>query len=78
MDSRRRNWNELTTFFNFPFEISKLIYTTNIIENLNHNIRKISKSKGVFNSIDSLKKVIYLAIEKQLKKGLNIKMQIRP
>ncbi|WWV63641.1 transposase [Mycoplasmopsis felis] len=43
--SWRDNFEELVTFFNFPKEIRKLIYTTNIIENLNRNIRKITKTK---------------------------------
>ncbi|UWV84498.1 IS256 family transposase [Mycoplasmopsis felis] len=47
--SWRDNFEELVTFFNFPKEIRKLIYTTNIIENLNRNIRKIiTKQKLLF------------------------------
>jgi len=36
----RSNWGDLTPFFNFPIEIGKIIYTTNLIDNLNGNIRK--------------------------------------
>lgn len=66
--SWRENLEELTTFFNYPTEIRKLIYTTNVIENLNRNIRKITKTKGAFPTIDSLSKVVYLAITEQTKK----------
>jgi transposase-like protein len=65
--SWRKNFDELVTFFEFPTEIRKLIYTTNPIENLNRNIRKISKNKS-FPNMKSLSKVIYLAINNQTKK----------
>ena len=65
--SWRKNFDELVTFFEFPSEIRKLIYTTNPIENLNRNIRKISKNKS-FPNMKSLSKVIYLAIRNQTKK----------
>ncbi|WP_438340910.1 transposase [Mycoplasma sp. 125] len=55
-------------FFNFPAEIRKLIYTTNVIENLNRNIRKISKNKTSFPTDDSLIKIIYFAIQNQVEK----------
>ena len=57
----------LVTFFEFPVEIRKLIYTTNPIENLNRNIRKVSKNKS-FPNMKSLSKVVYLAINNQAKK----------
>jgi len=56
------NWDELTVFFGFPPEIRKIIYTTNIIENLNGKIRKYTKSKGSFPTDDAVKKSVYLAI----------------
>lgn len=40
VQSWHRNWDELTAFFEFPVDIRKIIYTTNIIENLNGKIRK--------------------------------------
>ena len=46
--SWNQNIDELTTFFNFPKELRKLIYTTNSIKNLNRNIRKLTKSKNGF------------------------------
>lgn len=66
--SWRDNFDELVTFFNFPSEIRKLIYTTNVIENLNRNIRKISKNKTSFPTEESLMKIVYFAIQNQLKK----------
>lgn len=54
----RRNWDELTAFFDFPPEIHTIIYTTNIIENLNGNIRKYTKNKLSFPTDDALKKSI--------------------
>uniref|UniRef100_UPI00398C76E8 transposase n=1 Tax=Mycoplasmopsis felis TaxID=33923 RepID=UPI00398C76E8 len=66
--SWRDNFEELVTFFNFPKEIRKLIYTTNIIENLNRNIRKITKTKTSFTTEESLMKSVYFAINNQLAK----------
>ena len=66
--SWRDNLDELTTFFKFPFELRKLIYTTNIIENLNRNIRKITKTKNNFTNVKSLEKLVYLAIQNQVSK----------
>lgn len=66
--SWRENFDELTTFFSYPPEIRKLIYTTNVIENLNRNIRKITKNKGTFPSDDALAKIVFLAIEQQTKR----------
>ena len=43
----KNNFHELVTFFDYPTEIRKMIYTTNTIENLNRNIRKITKTKGL-------------------------------
>ncbi|WP_436358437.1 IS256 family transposase [Mycoplasma sp. 480] len=70
--SWRNNFDELSTFFNFPKEIRKLIYTTNVIENLNRNIRKISKNKTSFPTEDSLMKIVYFAIQNQLEKWKTI------
>ena len=50
--SWRNNWDDLTVFFQFPLEIRKIIYTTNLIENLNGKIRKYTKSKLSFPSDD--------------------------
>ena len=60
--SWRNNWDDLTVFFHFPLEIIKIIYTTNLIENLNGRIRKYTKSKLSFPSDDAVKKTVYLSI----------------
>ena len=59
----RRNWADLSTFFAYPDEIRKVIYTTNAIESLNSVIRKAIKKRKIFPHDQSALKVIYLAIE---------------
>lgn len=66
--SWENNWEELTTFFDFPAEIRKIIYTTNLIENLNGKIRKYTKNKMSFPTDQALKKSVYLAIFEITKK----------
>lgn len=68
IDSWRRNWTELSVFFDFPIEIRKIIYTTNLIENLNGKIRKYTKTKMSFPTDDAVKKTVYLAIIEVTKK----------
>ena len=60
--SWRNNWDDLTVFFQFPLEIRKIIYTTNLIENLNGKIRKYTKAKLSFPSDDAVKKTVYLSL----------------
>ena len=55
------NWAKLATYFKYPKEIRKLIYTTNVIEGFNRQLRKVTKSKSVFPSDDALFKMLYLA-----------------
>lgn len=62
--SWEENWDILSTFFGYPPEIRKIIYTTNIIEGLNRQFRKITKNKPSFTNDDSLKKMLYLASQK--------------
>ena len=57
------NWDELTSFLKYPKELRRIIYTTNIIENLNRNIRKFTKNKTMFPDDDALRKSIYLALK---------------
>jgi putative transposase len=68
IQSWRNNWDELTVFFDFPLEIRKIIYTTNLIENLNGKIRKYTKNKMAFPTDDALKKSVYLALMQITKK----------
>lgn len=62
------NWEELTVFFEFPLEIRKIIYTTNLIENLNGKIRKYTKNKLSFPTDEAVLKSVYLAIREATKK----------
>jgi transposase-like protein len=55
------NWDILSTFFAYPTDIRRIIYTTNIIEGLNRQFRKITKNKPTFANDDSLRKMLYLA-----------------
>ena len=60
--SWRENWANLSTYFKFPEEVRRLIYTTNTIEGFNRQLRKVTKSKSVFPTDDSLFKMLYLAM----------------
>lgn len=60
--SWRNNWPQISTFFKYPSEIRKIIYTTNAIENFNRGLRKVTKAKAVFPTDDALFKSIYLAM----------------
>ena len=62
--SWEENWDILSTFFAYPQEIRKIIYTTNIIEGLNRQFRQITKNKPSFTNDDSLRKMLYLASRK--------------
>jgi len=62
------NWDRLSNYFKYPKEIRKVIYTTNIIESFNSQLRKVTKTKRVFSSDMALFKLIYLAYG-NLKKG---------
>ena len=55
------NWEDVNSFFQFPNEIRRIMYTTNIIEGLNRQYRKVTKTKSVFPSDTSLEKMLYLA-----------------
>lgn len=58
--SWRSNWTELATFFRYPAEIRKIIYTTNMIESYHRQLRKVTKPKSVFPTDDALLKILYL------------------
>jgi len=62
IQSWRTNWSELTSYFDFPMEIRKIIYTTNTIENVNRGIRKYTKTKVQFPDDMSAQKAVYMAI----------------
>ena len=60
--SWRDNWPNLSTYFKYPKEVRRLIYTTNTIEGFNRQLRKVTKAKSVFPTDDSLLKMLYLAM----------------
>ena len=60
--SWQEHWANLSTYFKYPLEVRTLIYTTNTIEGFNRQLRKVTKSKTVFPTDDSLLKMLYLAM----------------
>lgn len=66
--SWEQNWPELSTFFKYPDEMRRLIYTTNAVEGFHRMLRKFTKTKTNFPTDDSLKKSIYLSIKEIEKK----------
>jgi transposase-like protein len=62
------NWDILSTFYAYPPEIRKIIYTTNIIEGVHRQFRKVTKTKSVFPNDDALRKILYLASNNIVKK----------
>jgi transposase-like protein len=59
--SWRQNWDNLATFFKYPQEIRTVIYTTNAVEAVHRQFRKVTKSRSLFPNDDALKKMLYLA-----------------
>ena len=55
------NWEDVSSFFQFSGDIRRIMYTTNIIEGLNRQYRKVTKTKSVFPSDSALEKMLYLA-----------------
>jgi len=66
--SWENNWDNLSAFFQYSAPIRKMIYTTNIIEGFNRQLRKVTKNKGLFPNDDSLRKILYLAMNEASKK----------
>lgn len=60
--SWRENWANFSTYFKYPQEVRRLTYTTNTIERFNRQLRKVTKSKSVFPTDDSLLKMLHLAM----------------
>jgi len=57
-----RKWDDLSEFFKYPPEIRRAIYTTNAIESLNYQLRKVTKNRSTFSTDDAIMKLLYLAI----------------
>jgi len=68
LKSWQNNWEKLTTYFNYDEQIRRLIYTTNAVEGFHRQVRKVTKTKGVFPNDMALLKLIYLATEHISKK----------
>jgi putative transposase len=66
--SWRSNWERIRPFFAFPSDIRKVIYTTNAIESLNFQLRKVTKAKGHFPNDEAAMKILYLALRNAEKK----------
>jgi len=60
----RDNWANLTPFFDYPPGIRKVMYTTNSIEAIHSQLRKVTRKRGAFPTPESVRKVLYLAILK--------------
>jgi len=63
LKSWKANWERLSNYFKYPKEIRKIIYTTNTIEGFNRQIRKVTKTKGVFTNEKALMKLVFLAMQ---------------
>ncbi|MEO1419281.1 MAG: IS256 family transposase [Bacteroidota bacterium] len=61
--SWRNNWDRLSQYFKYPYQIRRIIYTTNTVEGFNRQIRKITKSKGVMPNDTALLKLVYLVTQ---------------
>lgn len=66
--SWRSNWERLSQYFKYPEEIRRIIYTTNIIEAVHRQFRKLTKTKGAFPNQNSLLKLLYMGIQNASKK----------
>jgi len=69
--SWKNNWEDLATFFRYPAEIRRLIYTTNTVEGYNRQLRKIIKTKGAFPNADAARKLLFLANRDIFRKWTN-------
>jgi putative transposase len=68
IDSWRRNWERLSSYFQYSDKIRRVIYTTNIIEGFNRQLRKSTKTKGAFTSEQALMKLLYLVQQRVTEK----------
>lgn len=58
----RHAWNEFTPFLDYPAELRRVVYTTNLIENINFQLRKLTKNRGHFDSDTAAMKLLYLGL----------------
>ena len=68
IESWERNWEELSTYFEYTEPIRRIIYTTNAVEGFHRQARKVTKTKGAFTSDMALLKLVYLSVKNIEKK----------
>jgi len=68
IQSWRNKWENLSYYFKYPEDIRRIIYTTNIIESVHRQFRKLTKTKGAFPNENSLLKLLYMGIQNAQKK----------
>ena len=68
IQSWKNKWGNLSAYFKYPEDIKRIIYTTNIIESVHRQFRKLTKTKGAFPNENSLLKLLYLGIQNASKK----------
>ena len=64
----KKNWELIKTFFAYPEDIRKVIYTTNAIESINNFVRKIIRNRDAFPNNEAILKIMYLALQNAAKK----------
>jgi putative transposase len=62
LEEFRKTWDDLSEFFKYPDEIRRAIYTTNAIESLNYQLRKVTKNRSSFSTDDAIFKILYLVV----------------
>ena len=68
INSWRNKWENLSVYFKYPEDIRRVIYTTNAIEAIHRQFRKLTKTKGAFPNENSLMKLLYMGIQNASKK----------
>ena len=68
IESWERNWEELSTYFEYTEPIRRIIYTTNAVEGFHRQVRKVTKTKGAFTNDMALLKLVYLSVKNIEKK----------
>ncbi len=71
INSWTSNWSTLSSYFKYSHHIRKIIYTTNIVENVHRQMRKVTKNRALFPTDDALFKILYLAVKKNFTKVEN-------
>jgi transposase-like protein len=76
--SWRRNWERVIPFFAYPPDVRRVLYTTNAIESLNMQLRKVTKNRGHFPSDEAATKLLYLALRNITAKWKNAGREWKP